>query len=618
MDSASENENPEAVLANIGSLLLSAAQDIESDALLDPVGPDPGALFQEQFPDATQDPYGSYDTSTAYGASVMHAIDYMGMTLEEAEEWALGATPPPLLGGTVRGGLPSPGDVDEAYFANLEEMEESAFDVNMPAGMPPPKGFRGLGPDEGISWFDDVSMYDDATLENLETWDLYFKTLPIEYAKEDYGPGIQPSLAEFSVKHFKKAFADRENKEQHAGHIFTWLYKNSQGKDGKETFPSIGLTGEDFTNIISVGFTENGISGASLSENKDLSYAADLFSQDEAGTWLFPEYGQIKNHTSLTRSSEGREYYEDIIDAGRSTRDIFDRAFEEKYPGLTSDWYKAKASGLFQDAMMDRYFSRWDETQDIYTGFDDEETRVKRPFAADEEWLEDWLEDPAEHQTALFGNVSELADYLHLHKWGAFQGEDYARLTGATSALGDEEQKYKDVVTVDEADVDKRIAGNLGLNLDDPDDRKRFMQYKVFNPLLYKAGSARYDAAVQAIKQAAVSALTPVAASAASRSSMTKQINKDYDIYTSTGQGSPLSFLQHMLSGGRIVSSQSLAPEWQQQLGYLQPQQGNNPMLRLPGFGMGSMDTMTLQAIEEGALDPPPNLPPNMKPVIKY
>ena len=99
---------------------------------------------------------------------------------------------------------------------------------------------------------------------------------------------------------------------------------------------------------------------------------------------------------------------------------------------------------------------------------------------------------------------------------------------------------------------------------------------------------------------------------------MTKQINKDYDIYTSTGQGSPLSFLQHMLSGGRIVSSQSLAPEWQQQLGYLQPQQGNNPMLRLPGFGMGSMDTMTLQAIEEGALDPPPNLPPNMKPVIKY
>ena len=270
MDSASENENPEAVLANIGSLLLSAEQDIESDALIDPVGPDPSALFLEQFPDPT-DPttlestigdglgpqttiseelgmpigiggltpeqisavktaqavpidYGDYDTSTAYGASVMHAIDYLGMTLEEAEEWALGEVPPSLPGGTAQGVLPTAEEADDAYFADLLAKlqaglgeDESGFDVNMPGGMPPPKGFFGLGPGEGISWFDDVSMYDDATLENLETWDLYFKTLPIEYAKEDYGPGITPSLAEFSAGHFKEAFAARENKLRQEG-----------------------------------------------------------------------------------------------------------------------------------------------------------------------------------------------------------------------------------------------------------------------------------------------------------------------------------------------------------------------------------------------------------------
>ena len=182
---------------------------------------------------------------------------------------------------------------------------------------------------------------------------------------------------------------------------------------------------------------------------------------------------------------------------------------------------------------------------------------------------------------------------------------------------GVEGQKNPERLRMEESDIDARIAANLGLDLDYSNHRQLFAQYKTFNPLLYKVGSKEYYAAVQAIKQAAVSALTPVQASAASRSAMTKQINRDYDIYTSTGQGSPLSFLQHMLSGGRIVSSQSLAPEWQQQLGYLQPQPGNNPMLRLPGFDMetmGTMDTMTLQAIEEGVLDPPPN----MKPVIKY
>lgn len=38
--------------------------------------------------------YGGYDTSTAYGANVRYAIDFMGMSLEEAEEWASKFGPP--------------------------------------------------------------------------------------------------------------------------------------------------------------------------------------------------------------------------------------------------------------------------------------------------------------------------------------------------------------------------------------------------------------------------------------------------------------------------------------------------------------------------------------------
>lgn len=574
MDASSENENPDAVLANIGRLLRSAEEDIASD--LDP-DPDPD--------------YGGYDDTTAYGAMVRHAIDYKDMTLEDAKDWALGKTPPNIAGASLRGALPTPEEADELYESLYGDEEESDFDVNLPIwddpwdpGVPgPTKSTYIRQPGDQLSWFTGDPFYDDEMQEGLERWNRVFSELPSEYEWGEFGKGIgtPQSMAAFAQEYLKEALdaVPEADKDKVAGQLFTWLYKNAQGEDGKETFPSIGLTGEDFASIISAGLAGIGISGKSLYENEYLFYAKDLFTVSEDGIWSFPQLDVIRTHTSLNPSAEGQDYYEDLIDAGRSRRDIFDRAFEKKHPGLDADWYRNQKSGLFQDAMIDRYFSRWDEEEDIYTGFDATDTsREKRPFAVDDEWLQSWLEDPYAHQTSLFSNVAELAKYLHKNAWGAFQGEDYARLVGTTEVEGDEEQKYTTETTVDIEAVDNKIAGKLGLDLQKSDDRRRFAQYKAFNPLLYKAGSREYHSAVQAIKQAAISALTPVGASPAARSAMTKQISKDYDVFTSTGQGSPLSFLNHVLSGGRIVSTKSKFSD-------PATMDFTNPTLRLPDTG---------------------------------
>ena len=584
MDASSENENPDAVLANIGRLLLSAEEEIASDLDPDP-DPDPDIDLVPD-PDDEVD-YGGYDNTTAYGAMVRFAIDYKGMSLEDAEQWAEGRTPPNIGGASMTGELPTPEEA-QAWMSYPGDEIESGFDVNLPIGGAP--GEPGVpGPTEStysrqpgdqLSWFTGESFYHDEMLNALEVWEDYFSGLPVEYAKKDYGPGDPPSLAEFSVGKFKTDFAKLDDKEKQAGHIFTWLYKNAQGEDGRETFPSIGLTGKDFASIISVGFAGSGISGASLSTNKDLFYAKDLFTQDKDGGWAFPQLDVIRTHTSLSPSAEGQEYYEDLLDAGRGYRDIFNRAFEKKHPGLTGDWFSSQKSGLFQDAMIDRYFSRWDEDADIYTGFDAEGiSRQKRPFAVDDEWLQSWLEDPYAHQTALFSNVAVLAQYLDKNDWGAFQGEDYSRLLGTTEAEGDEGQKFPTVTTADIDAVDNKIAAKLGLDLQkSKDDRRLFAQYKAFNPLLYSPKSAEYNSAVQAIKQAAVSALTPVGAPPAARAAMTKQISRDYDVFTSSKQGGPLNFLNHVLSGGRIVSTKSKFSD-------PATMDFTNPTLRLPGTG---------------------------------
>ena len=142
-----------------------------------------------------------------------------------------------------------------------------------------------------------------------------------------------------------------------------------------------------------------------------------------------------------------------------------------------------------------------------------------------------------------------------------------------------------------EADVDETLAQRLGLDLDNAQDKQRFYQFKAFNPLIHKVGSSAHEGAITAIKQAAISALTPVGASTKARASVAKQINRDYDDFTSSGKGSPLSFLKHALGGGRVISSQSTLPPKQGHLWReteaerLKRLAGGptKPILRLPG-----------------------------------
>ena len=265
------------------------------------------------------------------------------------------------------------------------------------------------------------------------------------------------------------------------------------------------------------------------------------------------------------RTRGGLDYLEALVDANRDQRDVFDRAFDETHPGLTGSWYEGQKRGLFLDASLDRYFSQGDDEATMYGGYG--ETRIPTPFAKDKDWYSSWLQNRSEHQTSLFSNVEELANFLHDNRWN-FEAEDYVR-AGISADVGDDEVV---VGKEDVATVDKRLAERLGLNLNDPTEKQRFYQFKAFNPLLHKANSEGNTNAITMIKQAAISALTPVGASAQSRSSVAKQVERDYDTFTSTGEGSPLSFLKHVLGGGRTISSQSTL--WGG---------GADPSIRLPG-----------------------------------
>ena len=577
MDASSENTNPEAVLANIKRLLLSAEEDILKDADPDPdLVPDPN----------DEADYGGYDNTSAYGAMVRHAIDYKDMSLEEAKDWALGKAPPNIAGASITGGLPTPDEAQD-WMDYSGGKDESDFGANLPVGAPgSTKSMYSRQPGDQLSYFTGESIYDEKMTTALEVWDEYFRELPEDYETYSGVPdNDKPSYEEFVTNKLTDDLK-RLNDSSQSAYIFTWLYKNAQ--DPNWVLPSVmspfpsnedqGMDANELAGAISQAFSNNKLT-ETLQDNEILFYATDLFTQDSSGSWLFPTVDVIRTHNSLNPSAQGQAYYENLIDAGRDNRDIFDKAFRQKHQGLDTDWYSQQKNGLFQDAMLDRYFQRWDEDASVYSGFSEGwPTSMATPFAVDDEWLQDWLEDPYAHQTALFSNVTDLAKFLDKNSWGAFQGEDYARLLGQTTSDESRDESFYETTKRTLKDIDEKIAGNLNLDLTNSSQAKLFQQYKAFNPLLYKAGSREYDSAVQMIKQAAISALIPVGATPQVRSSMTKQISRDYDDFTSEGKGSPLSFLNHVLSGGRIVSTKSKFHD-------PATMDFTNPTLRLPGVG---------------------------------
>ena len=567
MDSGSNNENSEAVLNNISDLLtqetisLTAKLQEEQDSL-GPGGllPDdavnPGDLFAEQFPGIAgeEDPYGGYDNTTAFGAMVRHGVDYNGLNLDDAILWASGKTPPNIAGAQGNE-LP---DLDDA--AGMDLTIEGQDTTGYQAAVDKELELRRLGrleaeaeqtidgksglakPSLDLGEGNRISIY-AATTSALEAWDSIFGSIPDEFRSG----GVPYATVDAYMANKLNEWFDQEEfdlpkeKEDEAAYLFMWLYKNSQE----------GKVSEELASTVSTFFNSQGLT-KSLANNEALYFAKDLFEPVGNGdTFLFPTLPELSTHASLNESKEGQEYFENLIDAGRGQRDIFNKAFRETNPGLSrSTWYDAKEDGLFQDAMISKYFDteNFDPERTRYTGYDSQGSRKNNPFGVDEDWISQWLNNPYENQTKLFDQVSEFADFMATNSWGSFVGEDYARL---------QEKAFSTEGAKSVADLDKELSDRLSLDMEDPIHKQQFYRWKEFNPLLWKAGSTEYNAAVQAIKQSAVSSLTPTGASASSRASIRRQIDRDYDDHITDGEGSPLTFLQQILSGGRIVSSKS-------------------------------------------------------------
>ena len=565
------------------------------------------------------DIYGGYTDDTAYGAMVRHAMDFRDMTLTEAKEWAKGG-PPNLPGGAMFGGLPDeaamwemyeldPEDENQLYKLDTSGWKDPPPDPvtvsDAPPGLPrtpwtqPPFSDWTMGQGD-LFFVGEDSLFGDERA--LATWDEYFSTERSEYemyvlAKDWFMEDEpEPTFGEYTTDRLRTALSGSGDKQNEiAASLFHWLYKNIQ--DGTLDKYEGGEGFRDLHGVISNVLTGDGITQEYSGEPLQGNYLpgiitlvpglgdllTDIYDPQPIGpqagekergknVYSFPPRDIIENHifqfasrTKLDwRTKGGVDYLESLIEANRDQRDVFDRAFRETHPGLTGSWYEGQKRGLFIDAMTDRYFSLWDDEATTYEGYaGDTPQRSKTPFVADEDWFSSWLQNRAEHQTNLFSNVETLADFLHENRWN-FEGEDYARAGLGEGVL--EGQQVQDVRggggKKTEGDVDKEIAKRLKLDLDDTEEKRQFYQFKAFNPLLHRAGSGAHEGAITAIKQAAISALTPVGASAASRSYVAKKVDRDYDTFTSTGQGSPLSFLKYALGRGRVVSSKStLLPE---------------------------------------------------------
>ena len=536
------------------------------------------------------------------------------------------------------GGLPDEAAMWEMYELDPED-ESQLYKLDTSGWKDPPPG------PQRTPWtrpeYTDSSITGDRLFgdeKSLKKWNDYFSEERGEYemnvltADSLMEPELEPTFREYTTHKLRTHLGQHGNEE--AASLFHWLYKNIQDGtlgqyEGEEKFRDLHgvisdiLTGEGMIQEYQGPFAPDdgnylpGIITIVPELEYLLSPRIDLTGADTTagllpgetdrgggkGTelYLFPDRDTIANHdfqfvskTKLDpRTRGGVDYLEALIEASSDQRDVFDRAFREAHPTLTGSWFEGQKSGLFIDAMTDRYFSRWDDEATTYQGYAaDTPLRSKTPFVADEEWFKSWLYNREEHQTNLFSSVSELANFLHENRWN-FEGEDYARAGVGEGVL--EGQQYQDMPKgggmQTEADVDETLAQRLGLDLDNAQDKQRFYQFKAFNPLIHKVGSSAHEGAITAIKQAAISALTPVGASTKARASVAKQINRDYDDFTSSGKGSPLSFLKHALGGGRVISSQSTLPPKQGHLWReteaerLKRLAGGptKPILRLPG-----------------------------------
>jgi hypothetical protein len=425
----------------------------------------------------------------------------------------------------------------------------------------------------------------------------------IPAAAQLFGHGLDPGdIDSFTTKGIRETLATARYPGAMAASLFNWLYINTSDGNLSAINAQVGYT--DLFGVIRDALTGEGVyeSGEtaidyrpSIEQEIDgdkTGILMQMFGTEMTGetgeqklVWAFPDEDTITygfgEETTLggedgdIETLPGRRYLSSMIEATTTDRDRFDKAFKRIHPRLSIPTYSGIANSLFDDAMVHSYFNTSDPNRIGYTGRTTREVGedwatshlISERFGGDEAFFEDFLRNRFKYQQSLFKNVENLSEFLHKHRW-SFKGEDYVRLKEEDASLSD-------------SDIDTQLATYIGLDLTKQDDRDEFLRFKAFNPLIHKNRSEMQRSAIGNIKQAAVSALTPVGASSRIRGIIRDSIDNDYDVFTSSGQGSPLSFLKHALSKGRIVSGAGAAFLDQDRWGDYSPV--TDPMLRLPG-----------------------------------
>ena len=134
------------------------------------------------------------------------------------------------------------------------------------------------------------------------------------------------------------------------------------------------------------------------------------------------------------------------------------------------------------------------------------------------------------------------------------RGEDFAR---------DRSEKG---VELTEGAMASQVYETFNLNPDSLEDRRKYAQLQVFNPLVYAAGSDNYTSAEAMIKQMALSSTLPVGANPYQRQLHRSMIDQRYNEWVNSNNN-PNEFLKYWLESGRIKSTKSsyYEPETEQQ-----------------------------------------------------
>ena len=318
--------------------------------------------------------------------------------------------------------------------------------------------------------------------------------------------------------------------------------------------------------------------GAEKGEPKDTDLRKGYENIVQGWTWdkaKFPSFETLSRGYDLKyggaidpKSAFGQAYLADILGQQKDERDKFDKAFGNTNPMLMG--YSDMQDALFEDASIARFLNDegYQEQTERYQGMQadhlwptEKSDTWSQPeklynlsgWEQDTGYYERYINNRNEEAEKLYDNAFELADFLADTAWMA-RGEDFAR---------DRSEKG---VELTEGAMASQVYETFNLNPDSLEDRRKYAQLQVFNPLVYAAGSDNYTSAEAMIKQMALSSTLPVGANPYQRQLHRSMIDQRYNEWVNSNNN-PNEFLKYWLESGRIKSTKSsyYEPETEQQ-----------------------------------------------------